>query len=66
LVNNESTDPILQQDQSEEQQIDTSGPNRDLVVFGPEIEPRAANRPINKKIKKREDDPCGRRQGFEG
>jgi hypothetical protein len=45
----------MQEDQSEEQQINTSGPNKDLVVFGPEIEPRVANRPINKKIKKRED-----------
>jgi hypothetical protein len=45
----------MQEDQLECHQIKTSGPNEDSVVFGPEREPRASNRPINKKIKKRED-----------
>jgi hypothetical protein len=39
----------------EEQHITTYRPNEELVVFGPEREPRASNKPINKKIKKKED-----------
>jgi hypothetical protein len=55
LVNSESTDQNMQEYQLEGHQINTSGPNEDSLVFGPEREPRAANRPINKKIKKKDD-----------
>jgi hypothetical protein len=46
---------MTQGDQLEEQHITTYRPNEELVVFGPEREPRASNKPINKKIKKKED-----------
>ena len=55
MIDMESTDITLQENPMEEQQGECNDQNRESVVLGPEVDPRSANRPINKKIKKKED-----------